>query len=97
MRLLLMESAPGSRALSAPNEDPKRRRCGRCSDMFDLSVLGEAVNTASRLQHLAKRGDVVLGESAYARIQDRHPDLPLQIVTVEGKTEPVSIRTLSLT
>ena len=64
--------------------------------MFDLTALGDAVNTASRLQHLAKTGDVVFGESVYAGIQDRHPDLPLQTVTVEGKGEPVSIRTLSL-
>ena len=64
--------------------------------MVDLTALGDAVNTASRLQRLAKGGDVVFGESVYAGIRDRHPDLPLQVVTVEGKTEPVSIRTLRL-
>ena len=64
--------------------------------MFDLTALGDAVNTASRLQRLAKSGDVVFGESVYADIRDRHPDLPPQTVTLEGKTEPVPIRTLSL-
>ena len=64
--------------------------------MVDLTALGDAVNTASRLQGLAKGGDVVFGESVYAGIRDRQPDLPLQEVTVEGRTEPVSIRTLRL-
>ena len=64
--------------------------------MVDLTALGDAVNTASRLQGLAKGGDVVFGESVYAGIRDRHPDLPLQKVTVEGRTEAVSIRTLTL-
>ena len=64
--------------------------------IVDFTALGDAVNTASRLQGLAKGGDVVLGESVYADIRDRHPGLPLQEVTVEGRTEPVSIRTLRL-
>ncbi len=65
--------------------------------MVDLTALGDAVNIASRLQGLAKGGDVVLGESVYADIRDRHPDLPVQEVTVEGRTEPLSICTLRLT
>ena len=64
--------------------------------MADLTALGDAVNTAARLQGLAKEGDVVFGESVYAEVRDRHPDLMLQQVTVAGKAEPVSIRTLSL-
>ena len=64
--------------------------------MLDFTALGDAVNTAARLQSLAKGGEVVLGESVYAEVRDRHPDLMLQQVTVAGKAEPVSIRTLSL-
>ncbi len=65
--------------------------------IVDFTALGDAVNIASRLQGLAKGGDVVLGESVYADIRDRHPSLPAQEVTVEGRNEPVSIRTLRLT
>jgi len=64
--------------------------------MVDVTALGDAVNTASRLQGMASGGDAVLGESVYAGVRDRHPDLPLQEVTVEGRTGPVSIRTLRL-
>jgi len=64
--------------------------------MVDFTALGDAVNTASRLQSLAKGGEAVLGESVYAGVRDRHPDLPPQEITVEGRTEPVSIRTLRL-
>ncbi len=65
--------------------------------MVDLTALGDAVNTAARLQGLAKGGEAVLGESVYAEVRDRHPDLPRQEVTVTGKTEPLAIRTLRLT
>lgn len=64
--------------------------------MTDLTALGDTVNVAARLQGLAAGGEAVLGEPVYAGIRDRHPDLPLQEVTVEGRTKPVAIRTLRL-
>lgn len=62
--------------------------------MMDLTALGDTVNTAARLQGMARGGEAVLGESVCADIRLRHPDVPLQQVTVRGRTEPVPIRTL---
>ena len=62
--------------------------------MTDFTALGDTVNTAARLQGMALGGEAVLGEPVCANIRLRHPDSPLQEVTVKGRTEPVSIRTV---
>ncbi len=64
--------------------------------IVDFTALGDAVNTAARLQGLAQGGHVVMGESVYADVRDRYPDLPLEEVSVEGRADPVSIRVLGL-
>ena len=62
--------------------------------MMDLTALGDTVNTAARLQGMARGGEAILGEPVCADIRLRHPGVPLQEVMVKGRTEPVSIRTL---
>ena len=62
--------------------------------MTDLTAVGDMVNTAARLQGLARGGEAVLGEPVCADIGLRHPDVALEQVTVKGRTEPVSIRTI---
>ncbi len=62
---------------------------------FDYSVLGDTVNTASRLEGQSKgyHLDVVIGEETYNQVPDL-ATLELDLIQVKGKTEAVRIFTL---
>jgi class 3 adenylate cyclase/tetratricopeptide (TPR) repeat protein len=55
------------------------------------SVAGDVVNTASRLQALAPRDGVVVGETTERAIRDRFELEELPAATVKGKAEPVRV------
>ncbi|MGQ0655976.1 MAG: adenylate/guanylate cyclase domain-containing protein [Betaproteobacteria bacterium] len=63
------------------------------------TIIGDAVNTAARLQHLAKGGEVLVSGPVYAALR---PELPPQAaeprgdVTLRGKAESTPVYSLKL-
>jgi adenylate cyclase len=64
------------------------------SEVNDLTALGDTVNTAARLQGIARPGEVVVSESAFAAVAARYPEAESRTVEVKGKAEPLTVRVL---
>ena len=63
------------------------------SQRFDYSVLGDAVNTAARLEGQSKEYgcDIVIGQDTASEVADRYALLELDKIAVKGKSEAVTI------
>jgi class 3 adenylate cyclase/tetratricopeptide (TPR) repeat protein len=55
------------------------------------AVAGDVVNTASRMQSLAPRDSVVIGEDSLRAVRDRFEVEALPPATVKGKSEPLQV------
>lgn len=62
--------------------------------LYDVTALGDTVNTAARLQAEAKPGEIVLSEAIYKDASEDYPDLEFRVVNVRGREEPVAVRVL---
>jgi tetratricopeptide (TPR) repeat protein len=54
-------------------------------------VVGDVVNTASRLESIAPAGGVVVGEVTYRTTRDLFDYEPLDAVALKGKAEPLTV------
>jgi adenylate cyclase len=63
----------------------------------DRTVIGDAVNTAARLEALNKEyfTDIIMSQSTYQLIAERACVRSLGIVTVKGRSEPLGIYALT--
>ena len=62
---------------------------------LDYTAIGDAVNTAQRLQGLAAGGQILISASPFSRL-DNEPAEPLGAMTVKGKREVLNVFRLIL-
>ncbi len=65
------------------------------NDLFNYTVIGDAVNYAQRLESVAEPGQILLSESAYRAIAGQVIARQLPPVKVKGKAEPAVVYRLS--
>ena len=58
---------------------------------LDYTVIGDAVNTAQRLQSAAKEGQVVISETSYEKVKESFNCRKVGEVSLKNKTHPVMI------
>jgi adenylate cyclase len=57
---------------------------------MEYTVIGDTVNVASRLNSLAKAGEIIVSENIYKHLKSSLQATPLPPQPIKGKTEPVS-------
>ena len=58
---------------------------------LDYTVIGDAVNTAQRLQSAAKAGQIIISEQSYKKVKESFNCLYVGEVILKNKTNPVKI------
>jgi adenylate cyclase len=58
---------------------------------MEYTVLGDAVNTASRLCSNAGRGEIMISEPLFRRLKSAPPVEARDPIKVKGKAQPVPI------
>jgi len=61
----------------------------------DITVLGDAANTAARLSAAAKQGEILISDAAYQAAQLARTDLEERHLDLKGKTRAISVRVLT--
>jgi len=58
---------------------------------LDYTVIGDTVNTAQRLQSVAKQGQIVISEDSYQKVKDSFHCEKIGEVSLKHKAQPVTI------
>ncbi|NIP43849.1 MAG: adenylate/guanylate cyclase domain-containing protein [candidate division Zixibacteria bacterium] len=61
----------------------------------DITVLGDAANTAARLASSAQVGEILISEAAYLASGLDLGDLEVRNLTLKGKSQPVQVHVMS--
>lgn len=56
---------------------------------MDYTAIGDTVNTAARLESNAKRGEILISEAVYERIQNRIEAEPVGELSLKGKAQKI--------
>jgi class 3 adenylate cyclase len=59
------------------------------AEFRSFSVIGDAINSAARLEAAAEPGTVVIGEATHTEIADRVETTPLGALSVKGREQPI--------
>ena len=59
-------------------------------DIKDYTAVGDVVNVAQRLQTEAEPGEVLVSASVYGQVRDDYPAAEERVLTLKGRTEPVT-------
>jgi adenylate cyclase len=60
----------------------------------DITVLGDAPNTAARLSSSAAAGDILISSAAYSNLGPLDDNLETRILELKGKSEPVTVHVI---
>ena len=69
---------------------------GSGSQVRDFTALGDAVNTAARLQGAAGPGQIVMSERVYEAVAERYAGAESVSLELKGKSAPVAARVVDL-
>jgi adenylate cyclase len=59
-------------------------------DIKDYTAVGDTVNVAQRLQSESQQGEVLVSEAVYEQVRAAYPGAAQRVLTVKGRTEPVT-------
>jgi len=68
---------------------------GRDTGVTDITVLGDAPNTAARLASNAKSGEILISSTAYEKINLDLGQLEKRSLELKGKSQPVTVHVIS--
>ena len=64
---------------------------GRVGSSEEVTVIGDAVNVASRLEKTAPPGGILIAHDTYMLVHDRFNVEPLGLVSIRGRSEPIQV------
>lgn len=64
---------------------------GQVGSSEEFTVIGDAVNVASRLEKAAPPGGILIAHDTYMLVHDRFNVEPLGLVTIRGRSEPIQV------